>query len=97
VFNSPNDKTDRITDFVVVDDTIAVSGTGFGAGLSVGTLPASQFIRGTTATTASQRFIYNNNTGGLLFDADGTGGNGAIQIATLGTGLAMTNADFVVI
>jgi Ca2+-binding RTX toxin-like protein len=97
VFNSPNDKTDTITDFVVVDDTIAVSGTGFGAGLVVGNLPASQFSTGTTATTASQRFIYNNANGGLFFDADGTGSNGAIKIATLGTGLAITNADFVVI
>jgi len=97
VFNSPNDKTDTISDFVVVDDTIAVARTGFGAGLALGNLPASKFIIGTAATTASHRFIYNNANGGLFFDADGTGVGGAIQIATLSTGLAMTSADFVVI
>jgi hypothetical protein len=41
-------------------------------------------------------FIYNSATGALFFDADGTGSTGQVQIATLSTGLAMTNADIFV-
>jgi hypothetical protein len=32
----------------------------------------------------------------LSYDADGSGAGAAVQIAILGTGLAMTNADFMV-
>ena len=41
--------------------------------------------------------IYNNATGALLYDANGNGAGAAVQIATLSAGLAVTNADFVVI
>ncbi|MBD2495351.1 S8 family serine peptidase [Nostoc sp. FACHB-280] len=96
-FNSPTEGIDRITDFNVVDDTIAVSAAGFGGGLVAGAaIAASQFIIGTAATTASQRFIYNNTTGGLFFDQDGSGAIAKVQIATLNTGLALTNADIFV-
>jgi hypothetical protein len=98
VFNSPGEKIDRITDFVVVDDTIAISSTGFAAGLTTtGTLAANRFIVGTASTTVNHRFIYNNSNGQLLFDVDGLGGTAAVLIGNLNTGLAMTNADFVVI
>ena len=41
--------------------------------------------------------IYNNVTGALLYDANGNGAGAAVQIATIGVGLAMTNTEFVVI
>jgi Ca2+-binding RTX toxin-like protein len=41
--------------------------------------------------------VYNTVTGALLYDADGNGAVAAVQIATLAGGLALTNADFVVI
>ncbi|GFE69935.1 choice-of-anchor Q domain-containing protein [Chroococcus sp. FPU101] len=97
VFNSVNERTDTITDFNVTDDTIVVSRAGFSNSLTVGTLLSTQFIRGAAATTSNHRFIYNNNNGQLLFDPDGNGAIAATQIATLNTGLAMTNADILVV
>jgi Ca2+-binding RTX toxin-like protein len=37
----------------------------------------------TSAHAASDRLIYNTGTGGLYYDADGTGGVDSVQIATI--------------
>ncbi|MCF2146476.1 proprotein convertase P-domain-containing protein [Desmonostoc muscorum LEGE 12446] len=96
-FNSRSEGTDRITDFRVVDDTIVVSAAGFGGGLVAGAaIAASRFAIGSTATTSSQRFMYDRSTGALFFDQDGTGAIAKIQFATLNTALALTNADIFV-
>jgi Ca2+-binding RTX toxin-like protein len=97
VFNSPSEGVDTITDFIVADDTIQVSASGFGGGLVARTLPVDQFVLGTAALDANDRFIYNSLDGALLFDADGVGGASATQIATLSLSLAMTNANIVVV
>jgi hypothetical protein len=65
--------------------------------ISLGVLSADQFRLGSSATTADHRFFYNANNGGLFFDVDGNEVNSAVRIATLGTGLALTNADLFVI
>ncbi|BAQ65932.1 M10 family metallopeptidase C-terminal domain-containing protein [Geminocystis sp. NIES-3709] len=96
-FNSTSERLDLITDFNVTDDTIQVSRSGFGGSLAVGTLLSTQFELGTSATTSAHRFIYNSSNGGLFFDVDGSGATTAVQIATLNTGLALTNADIVII
>ena len=88
---------DTITDFNVVNDTIQLENAVFTALATTGTLAASQFKIGTQALDADDFIIYNNVTGALLYDANGSGAGAAIQIATLSAGLAMTNADFVVI
>ncbi|MEH2285444.1 MAG: trypsin-like serine protease [Nostoc sp.] len=95
--NNPSERMDNITDFSSLDDTIYVSKIGFGGGLSEGILQATQFVIGSVAKDSCDRFIYNNNTGGFFFDADGTGSSGQIQIAQLAIGLAMTNTDIFVI
>ncbi|MGF1987811.1 MAG: calcium-binding protein [Nostoc sp. ZfuVER08] len=96
-FNSRTEGIDRITDFNVINDTIAVSAAGFGGGLVAGgAIAANQFIIGSGVTTSSQRFIYNQSNGSLFFDQDGTGAIARIQIATLNTGLSLTNADIFV-
>ncbi|MEH2369241.1 trypsin-like serine protease [Nostoc sp.] len=97
IINTPSEGIDNITDFSSLDDTIYVSKIGFGGGLSEGILQATQFFIGSVAEDSSDRFIYNNNTGGLFFDADGTGSSGQIQVAQLGMGLAMTNRNIFVI
>lgn len=96
-FNSRSEGIDKITDFNVVDDTIAVSAAAFGGGLVAGAaIAASQFFLGSAASTASQRFLYDKGNGSLFFDQDGTGAIAKIQIATLNTGLSLTNADIFV-
>jgi Ca2+-binding RTX toxin-like protein len=87
---------DRILDFIVADDTIAVDNAKF-TGLAAGNLLAGNFFIGAAAHDGNDRIIYNDATGALLFDRDGTGAIAAIQFARLDPGLALTNADFVVI
>jgi serralysin len=99
VFKYADEGIDRITDFSPVDDTIVVSSSGFGGILTANTaLTSAQFLIGSAATNTSQRFIYNNSTGSLLFDEDGTGLIPSVSIATLNTGLGLTltNADIFV-
>ena len=89
---------DTITDFDVTEDTYRVSASGFGGGLIRGNvISVDQFTIGTGAADSSDRFIYNSTTGGLFFDADGIGDAfEQVQIATLSTALAMTNANIFV-
>ncbi len=86
---------DTIVGFNVADDTIVLSATIF-TSLGVGTLAASAFVIGAAAADADDRIIYNSATGALYFDADGDGAGTAVQFATLATGLALTNNDFLV-
>ena len=91
---------DKITDYKVSDDTIQLSSAVFSAlsGLA-GILSATQFVSNVTgaAETGEQRIIYNKNTGGLYYDEDGSGGNGAIQFAALSKNLGMTAKEFLLI
>ena len=101
VLNAPGTGIDSITDFKVIDDTLVVSASQFGGGLTLGTaIDSSQFRIGagaTTATTADHRFIYNSTNGALFFDADGSATTAmAIQLATLSPQLALTAGDFIV-
>lgn len=88
---------DTITDYNVVNDTIQLENAVFTAFLSTGKLAASQFRIGTKPLDANDFIIYNKSTGSLLYDSDGNGIVAATQIATVGVGLSMTNADIVVI
>jgi Ca2+-binding RTX toxin-like protein len=97
-FNSPTgERTDSITDFNPADDTMAIDDVGFGGGLVVGTLLETQFVLGTVAVDASDRLIYNQSTGALFFDADGTGSAAQVQIATLTTKPIIGFGDILVI
>ncbi len=97
VFNSFNEGIDRIINFNATNEVIRVSAAGFGGGLSAGVLSANQFRIGASATTSSQRFIYNSATGALFFDRDGSGGAFTqVQFAQLSGGLSLTNSNFVV-
>jgi Ca2+-binding RTX toxin-like protein len=91
---------DQITDFSVVDDTIRLENTSiFTALLTTGTLNAANFVVNDTGTAVDDNdfVIYNQLTGALMYDADGSGPGAAQQFATLASGLTLTNLDFVVI
>ena len=97
VFNNALEGIDTITDFdptATTGDLFNVSSSGFATIGGLGTLAATRFTIGAFATTASQRFIYNNSNGNLWFDSDGTGVTAQVQIAQLSTGLALSNTNF---
>ncbi|MBD2520399.1 calcium-binding protein [Nostoc sp. FACHB-973] len=97
VFNSFNEGLDTIDDFNL-GQVIRVSAVGFGGGLSTGVLSASEFTIGTSATTSTQRFIYNSTTGALFFDQDGSAaGFTQVQFALVTAGLSLTNNNFAVV
>jgi Ca2+-binding RTX toxin-like protein len=83
---------DQILDFNVAEDQIWLDHAVFTA-IGTGVLAASAFTTGSTAADASDRVIYDPTTGALYYDADGSGGGAAVQIATLSTGLALTAAS----
>ncbi|MBE9106088.1 hypothetical protein IQ229_14400 [Nostoc cf. edaphicum LEGE 07299] len=92
-----NEGLDLIRDFDATNELIQVSAAGFG-GLSAGVLETSQFTLGESATTSTQRFIYNSTTGALFFDLDGSAGAFTqVQFAGLSAGLSLTNNNFVVV
>jgi Ca2+-binding RTX toxin-like protein len=108
LFNTPLDgmfNVDAITDFNVVNDTIRLDATIFSSDLSVGSsVASSQFVVGNAALDAGDRIMYDNATGDVFYDSDGTGPTAAIRFARLSAGLAdptdvdpLTNFDFFVI
>ncbi|NER20335.1 MAG: calcium-binding protein [Symploca sp. SIO1C2] len=93
-FSSSNQGVDTITDFNSTEgDQIRVFVSGFGNDLTAGLLDAEEFTIGSAATQASDRFIYDDTTGALFFDPDGTGAIAQIQFAQLAVGVALTNSD----
>jgi Ca2+-binding RTX toxin-like protein len=91
---------DKITDFVVIDDTIQLENAEFTALSATGTLSVDFFRSGAGVTSAADSndfLIYNKTDGKLYYDADANGAGASVQIALLGTGLVLTNADFIVI
>lgn len=81
---------DTITGFSHVDDTIRLDDDIFKT-LATGrahTLPAARYKENATgqATDADDRIIYNNSTGALYYDPDGTGPAAAIKFAVIAGG-----------
>jgi Ca2+-binding RTX toxin-like protein len=94
-FAGPDLGTDTIADFTPSEDTILVDAQGFGGGLvSGGILADNQLFIGSSATNASQRFIYNQGTGALIFDSDGDGPNTPIRFANLSPNLSLQPSNF---
>lgn len=99
VFNTALNATtnvDTISGFAVADDTIRLAKAIFTAITGTGTLTADQFAKNTTglAADASDRIIYETDTGKLFYDSDGSAAGGSVQFATIGTNLAVTSSDF---
>jgi VCBS repeat-containing protein len=94
---SATTNVDTVTDFDVAADTLQLENAVFAALGTPGTLTADAFHVGTAAADASDRIIYNPTTGALTYDSNGNAAGGAVQFANIGTGHALTNADFTVV
>lgn len=83
-----------IVDFSHGNDNIALSLSIFTAAGSAGALSSDAFFVGAAAHDADDRIIYNSANGTLMYDADGTGAQGATTFAILSSGLPLTANDF---
>jgi hypothetical protein len=57
----------------------------------------AQLKVGEAVLDESDRFIYDSTTGGLFFDADGTGISEAIQVAQLSSGFELSQSGFLAV
>ena len=95
-FNSRlNAKTnvDKIMDFKAADDTLGLAHKIFKT-IGSGPLQENAFHAGKSAHDADDRIIYDQATGSLYYDADGTGSAAKIKFAVLANNAAITHADF---
>ena len=99
-FFSPTEGVDTIFDFSKVGgntNKIYLDDAGFAA---IGpSLDDAEFLSGagvTTATTSTQRIIYDSSSGVVFYDADGSSAGAAVQILNLGvnTHPNLTASDF---
>ncbi|WP_157218844.1 calcium-binding protein [Flavisphingomonas formosensis] len=87
---------DTITDFTAADDTIRLAHGAFSA-IPVGNLAATAFYQGSAAHDADDRIIYNEATGDIFYDADGTGAKAALLFAHVDPHTDLSKADFVIV
>ncbi|WP_299162690.1 family 16 glycosylhydrolase [Accumulibacter sp.] len=89
---------DTIIDFNVTDDSIELENGIFGSLTSTGSLAAGSFraAAGVSAADADDFILYDSASGALYYDADGNAAGAAVQFASLSSGLALSNADFLV-
>ncbi|NML96248.1 type I secretion C-terminal target domain-containing protein [Novosphingobium olei] len=92
---NPTFKTsfDTITDFTIGSDKIGLSGTG------ISSISKIAFVEGAAlkATAAQATILYNQATGAILYDADGTGSAAAVKIGMVTSGLDLHLSDFIII
>ena len=93
---------DRINDFVGEVDRLLVFVSVFGELDGPGLAFADRFLvnddgRSRNGGTADTRFVYNEVTGGLYFDADGTGAQRGVLIANLNGAPMVEASDFLIL
>jgi len=102
VYLSPNEGGDTIQGFIVVDDTLRISASGFG-GSAVGLVAGQALVDGqnfisnispTAPTAGVGTFLYDTVHHDLLWDHDGTGGDAAVQLAHFDTAVILKANDF---
>jgi|GEM_PF-3414144 len=81
-YNNALEGGDTIIDFVTNIETIEVSASGFSSDLIPGAeLLPEQFVIGTAATDLAHRFIYDDLSGSLFFDGNGSDPGQQVLIA----------------
>ncbi|EBV3599807.1 calcium-binding protein, partial [Salmonella enterica subsp. enterica serovar Virchow] len=91
---------DTILDFTSGEDRIQLDNAVMAElGLTTGRLSAAAFWASTTglAHDASDRIIYETDTGRLYYDANGSAAGGRMMIATLTGAPTITHADFFIV
>ena len=96
---SPKSGRDFIKDFYVPQDTIKLDNADFRGIGSNGKLKAGAFFANNTgkAHDASDRVIYDKDSGKLYYDSDGTGAKAGVCFSDINKNLKMTAADFFVL
>ena len=94
-----NGKTnaDKIVDFKSVDDVFWLDNAAFTKIGSNGRLKADAFHLGKQAADREDRIIYDQATGSLFYDADGTGSSAQIKVAALTNKAVVALSDFLVV
>jgi len=87
---------DNIVDFSIADDVINLASYVFTKAGANGILAAGAFHQGTAAADAGDRVVYDQASGSLFYDPDGSGAAAQVLFATVAAGTALTNADFVI-
>ena len=93
----PVGNVDKITDFKPGKDRIGLDHFVFDSLGKAGKLKGKFFTVGKRADDKNDYVIYNAKTGKLFSDADGKGGAGQVQFATLSKKLDLDHTDFFVI
>ena len=89
-------KTDHITDFLSGTDLIELDHLLYNA-LGTGQLAANQFAQGTAATSVTQRIVYDQPSGNLWYDLDGSAMGNAVLIVVLDNHVQVALTDFYLI
>ena len=90
LFQTLNQGRDRILDFEVNEDTLLLKRVGFESYFIDGQLSESQFVVGSQALDEGDRLIYNDQTGLLTFDSNGSQAGGEFELAELTSGLNLS-------
>ena len=85
---------DKIIGFTASRDALVLDHSVFAGLGSSGVLASSAFTIGSAAQSAATRVIYDDKSGDLYFDADGTGSKAAVLFAHVDPHLALTSANF---
>ncbi|WP_440409712.1 calcium-binding protein [Neorhizobium petrolearium] len=88
--------SDKITDFSSTNDLIQLDSWAF-AGLAPGALDTDAFAQGRAAVEEDDRIIYDDCSGRLMFDADGSGDAAAVIFATVDHGTLLVADDFYIV
>ena len=88
---------DDITNFEVGIDQIGLENSIFTKLAAIGTLSADFFHVGTGAADLNDFIIYDDATGALYYDSNGSAAGQQVQFAHLDPGLSLTHTDFFVV
>jgi Ca2+-binding RTX toxin-like protein len=88
---------DDVTDFQVGVDQIVLENSVFTKLAATGTLPADFFHVGVGAADLNDFIIYDDVTGALYYDSNGSASGHQVQFAHLDPGLTLTHTDFFVV